>query len=125
VKLGQAAAAIVPAGVAIPGGLRQLAGLRRVGWPMLVALAVSVKQLIAGLAARARGFSGGATLDGMAGASDGDYRGLAASLGKRSRKPLLPAPRPPHFGVKALLGNRALALPGTPITGLIVEPTLD
>jgi hypothetical protein len=124
VKLGQAAAAFVPAGVAIPGGLRQLTALRRVGWPMLVALPGTDKQLAADLAARARGF-GGTTLDGMTGAADGDYKDLAGSLGKRSRTPVLPAPRPPHFGIKALLGGRAVALPGTDISGLIVEPSLD
>ena len=32
---------------------------------------------------------------------------------------------PPHFGVKGLLAGRAVALPGTDLSGLIVEPTLD
>ncbi len=124
VKLGQAAAAVVPTGVAVPAGLRQLVSLRRVGWPMLVALPGADRALAAAIATRARSFTG-PTLEGMTAPDQGEYKALVASLGKRSRKPIMATPKPPRFGVKGLLEGRAAALPGSDLSGLLVEPTLD
>lgn len=124
VKLGQASAAFVPAAMALPAGLGKLVELRRIGWPMLVAMPGTDKGLIAAVTAQVRSF-GGATLDGMTAADQGEYRGLAASMGKPSRRPLMALPGPPRFGVKGLLEGRVLVLPATDPAALLAEPSLD
>ncbi|HUH05899.1 MAG TPA: PhnD/SsuA/transferrin family substrate-binding protein [Kofleriaceae bacterium] len=109
VKLGRADAALVPAGVAIPDGLRVVGRTRPVGWPMFVALPGAAEGTVAAFANRVASFGDGA-LPGMAAVTRTDYAALRAAFGRAPKRPVMPSPRPARLSARDLLPGRVFEI---------------
>lgn len=120
VKLGRASAAFVPADVPLPAGTRRVLSLRGVGWPMFVALKGADNGLSATFAALFRGFADGPLEAGVA-ADAGDYRVLRAAFGRRAKRPVMVASRPPWNVLGALLVRRRYAISAPTVWDLAGE----
>jgi hypothetical protein len=112
--LGKADAAVVPAGVSLPGGTSVVLTLPTLPGPVLVAYGATAQQRQA-LAAAAASFSGDATIGGFRGADADAVKAVA-------RRFTVPAKRGPHavpnvrLVVGDLVDNRTFTIERTPVT---------
>lgn len=88
VGLGKADAAVVPVGVALPGGVTRVATLPAVSWPVLIAAKDAPAAVVAAARDRAGSFGGSGAISGFrVGGLDG-YR----ALGRRMKRVVRQAP---------------------------------
>jgi ABC-type amino acid transport substrate-binding protein len=118
VELGKADAAVVPDGVALPGGVARIATLPTVSWPVLIAARGAPADVVARARERAGSFPGSGAIAGFrAGGADG-YLALARRLRRAVRQPpmLLPDLR---ITVGELLAGRAFAIARPPLASYL------
>ncbi len=117
--LGKADAAIVPAGVAPPPGMAQVAALPAVATPVLVAYGALAAPRRAALARAAASFAGDATLGALRETDDGGVRELARRLAPPvKRAALLVAPA--RLPAGELVEGRAFAIERTPASAFAI-----
>lgn len=122
VEHGRAAAACVPSGLELPSGVRSIATLPTISWPVLVALPGAPADLTTRVTEAAASFSGG----GFSGFRRSDAEAIKALAGRfvhrEHRGPLaVPALR---LEADALLGGRSFSLPPTDAAGYARQPVL-
>ncbi|MBK9035676.1 MAG: hypothetical protein IPL61_31240 [Myxococcales bacterium] len=90
VGLGKADAAVVPTGVALPGGVARIATLPTVSWPVLIAAKDAPAAVVAAARERAATFGGAGAISGFRTSGVDGYRGLARRMKRVVRQvPLL------------------------------------
>lgn len=125
VEVDKAAAAVVPAGVELPSGLRVVMTLRDVGWPMFVATPAADAAdaaMIDAFAARVRTFGGSGPFTGFTAAEAGDHAGLAASFARPRHRPPMVVPAATRLAARELVGERRFELPLTDVLTLVEAP---
>ncbi len=118
VALGKADAAVVPGGVALPGGVTAIAVLPSVSWPVLIAARGAPVDVVARARERAGSFAGSGAIAGFrAGGADG-YLALARRLRRAVRQApmLLPNLR---ITVGALIEGRTFTIPRAPMASYL------
>ncbi len=121
--LGKADAAIVPAGVTLPGGTNVVVSLPQLTGPVLVAYGSVSAQQKQALAAAAASFSGDATISGFKAADADAVRSVA-------RRFTVPVKRGPHVtpNVRLVVGDlvegRTFSIERTPVTTFAASPTV-
>jgi hypothetical protein len=123
--LGKADAAIVPAGVTLPGGTNVVVSLPSLTGPVLVAYGSVTASQKQALAAAAASFSGDGTISGFKAADADAVKSVA-------RRFTVPVKRGPHvtpnvrFVVGDLLEGRApLSIERTPVTSFAASPAVN
>lgn len=106
VGLGRAAAAVVPEGVALSRGVRKLVSLRRIGWPMFVAMRNAGASLRAAFGRRVLSFSGRNIFAGFATATAASYQALRASFAPRKHLGPMAIAKPSKLAVSGLMAGR-------------------
>ncbi len=121
--LGKADAAVVPAGVTLPGGSKVVVALPALTGPVLVAYGNVGAQQKQALAAAAASFSGDQTISGFKGADADAVRSVA-------RRFTIPTKRGPHVtpNVRLVVGDlvegRTFSIERTPVTQFASAPTV-
>jgi ABC-type amino acid transport substrate-binding protein len=121
--LGKADAAIVPAGVTLPGGTSVIVSLPSLPGPVLVAYGNVSAQQKQALAAAATSFSGDSTISGFKSADADAVRSVA-------RRFTVPVKRGPHVtpNVRLVVGDlvegRTFAIERTPVTTFAAAPAV-
>ncbi len=121
--LGKADAAIVPAGVTLPGGSNVVVALPSLTGPVLVAYGTVNAQQRQSLAAAAVSFSGDGTISGFKSADADAVRSVA-------RRFTVPVKRGPHVtpNVRLVVGDlvetRTFNIERTPVTAFASAPTV-
>ncbi len=121
VGLGRVRAAVVPSGVSLSRGVRRLVSLRKVGWPMFIALRNADTALATRFRSRVRGFSGGSVFSGFVSASAADYRGLRSSFARRKRRGPMAIVKPSRLAVSGLVRGRKFEIRVVDIAGLVTD----
>lgn len=122
ITVGKVDAAFVPTGVEPPAGTKRLLSLGNVGWPMFVALPTADAKQSAAFASRIKSFGGGGGFSGFGDAGGGNYRSLAGSFGKSTKKGPMALPPPARLSVKELLTGRSFSVPASNVLDLVEAP---
>jgi hypothetical protein len=122
ITVGKVDAAFVPSGVEPPGGTKRLLTLGNVGWPMFVSLSAADPKMATAFGARIKSFGGGGGFSGFGDAGSGNYRSLAGSFGKSTKKGPMALPPPARLSVKELLTGRTFAVPQSNVLDLVEAP---
>lgn len=122
ITVGKVDAAFVPAGVDPPGGTKRLLSLGNVGWPMFVSLPAADSKMSAAFASRIKSFGGGGGFSGFGDAGAGNYRSLAGSFGRSTKKGPMALPPPARLSVRDLLTGRAFSVPTSNVLDLVEPP---
>ncbi len=121
VELGKADAAVVPGGVALPGGVTRIAVLPAVSWPVLIAARTAPADVVARARERAPGFAGSGAITGFRAAGADGYLGLARRLHRAVRQAVLVVPNL-RITVGDLIVGRSFAIPRPPLTSYLAPP---
>jgi hypothetical protein len=119
VGLGRADAAVVPAGVALPAGVRVVMALPRLPAPIAVGHGLGARR--EGVTAALLAFRGDGAITGFAAASPGAIAALAARLAPPVRRGPLIVP-PLALPVGELVGGRAFAIERADVRGFAAAP---
>lgn len=121
VELGKAAAAVVPGGVALPGGVTRIASLPSVSWPVLIAARGAPADVVARARERAASFAGSGAIAGFRPAGAEAYGALARRLRRAVRQApmLLPNLR---ITVGDLIEGRSFTIARPPLTSYVTAP---
>jgi hypothetical protein len=122
ITVGKVDAAFVPTGVDPPGGTKRLLSLGNVGWPMFVSLPAADSKMSAAFASRIKSFGGGSGFSGFGDSGGGNYRALAGSFGKSTKKGPMALPPPARLSVKELLTGRNFTVPASNVLELVEAP---
>jgi hypothetical protein len=117
VERGRADAALVPAGLALPSGVRRIARLRAVAWPVLVSLRGDAREEVV----RAAASYDGRVLSSFAAGGADAVRALAERFSARRRRLPLLVPEP-RLAAAALLAGARPRVPRADARSLLVGP---
>jgi len=121
VGLGRASAAVVPVGVTLSRGVRKLVTLRKVGWPMFVAVRGADAGLVARFRRQVLSHAGGSVLTGFTTATRASYKGLRSSFAGRKHKGPMAVAKPSRLAVSGLLRGRKFRIDVIDIASLVSE----
>lgn len=121
VGLGKADAAVVPSGVALPGGVTRVATLPSVSWPVLIAAKDAPAAVVAAARDRAGSFAGGGAIGGFRTSGVDAYKGLARRMKKVLRQAPLIVPNL-RITVGELVTGRTFRVEPPPLTGYFTRP---
>ena len=122
VEHGRAQAALVPAGLPLPGGVARVLTLAPIGWPVLVALPKADEADGDKVAAAAAAFGGAGVFSGFQ-RGDAGLRAVAGRFSRPVRRGPLAVPAP-RLAVDTLLAGRNFKIDRLDVTTLVEAPAL-
>ena len=122
VGVGRADAAVVPSGLALPGGTHRLLTLREVGWPMFAAAPGVEDATRKAFAAALPSFRSSGTFSRFDAPGSADYPSLARAFAPSSRRGPMAVPPPARLEVKGVLAGRSFSIDESDLSGLVEAP---